>query len=108
MLGIEEGWVYPYGQPVADPFGCADQLEAEPELVGVFHVIGGYLADTLVAHLVEPHRGVKSQPRDDRHLRSCIAPVDVVGRVGLGVAKLLGLGQCFLEADPAASPFRSE
>ena len=40
------------------------------------------------------------EPREDRHLGGGVAAVDVVGRVGLGVAEPLGLGQRLLEGDP--------
>ena len=43
--------------------------------------------------LVEVHRRVEREPREDRHLRGGVLAVDVVGRVGLGVAEPLRLGE---------------
>ena len=59
----------------------------------VGHVVGGDVLDALVADVVEVHRRVEGQPREDRHLRRRVLAVDVLGRVGLGVAELLGLGE---------------
>ena len=39
------------------------------------------------------HRRAEGQPREDRHLRRGVAAGDVVGGVGLGVARALGLGE---------------
>ena len=45
-------------------------------------------------------RRSESEPREDRHLGGRVAAVDVVGRVGLGVAEPLRLGERLLEGDP--------
>jgi hypothetical protein len=93
---VQEDWVHPDRQPAADPLGGADQLELEPEVARVLEVVGLDVLDPLVAHLVEVHGGVERQPRDDRHLGRGIAPVDVLGRVGLRVPEPLSLGQRLL------------
>ena len=85
--------MHPDRQPVVDPFGGADQLELEPEIARVLEVVGLDVLDPLIAHLVQVHRSVERQPGDDGHLRRGVSPVDVLGRVGLGVAEPLGLGQ---------------
>ena len=100
MARVQEDRVHAHRQPVADPLGGADQLELEPEIARVLEVIGLDVLDALVADLVEVHRGVEREPRDDRHLRGRIAAVDVVGRIGLGVAEPLGLGQRLIERHP--------
>jgi hypothetical protein len=51
------------------------------------------LGDPLVGHVLEPHRGVEGEPGQDRHLRRRVGAADVVGRVRLGVAELLGADQ---------------
>ncbi len=76
-------------------------FSAKPELARVREVVGRDLPDPLVADLIQPHRRVEREPREDRHLRRGVAPVDVVGRVGLGVAEPLRLGQRLLEGQPA-------
>ena len=74
-------------RPPSTRSAVPDQLEAEAELAGVLHVVGGDVLDALVGDLVEVHRRVERQPREDRHLRRGVLAVDVVGRVGLGVAE---------------------
>ena len=100
MTRVQEDRVHAHRQPVADPFCGADQLELEPEVARVLEVVGLDVLDPLVADLVEVHRGVEREARDDRHLGGCVAAVDVVGRVGLGVAEPLGLGQRLVERHP--------
>ena len=49
--------------------------------------------DALVGDVVELHRRAEGEPGEDRHLRRGVGAADVLGRVGLGVAELLGLRQ---------------
>ncbi len=58
-----------------------------PDRVG--DVVGLDLGDPLVGDVAEAHRRVEGEPREDRHLRRCVGPPDVLGRVGLRVAELL-------------------
>ncbi len=89
-------------QAVADPLRRADQLQLEPELVGVLEVVGLDVLDPLVADLVEMHRSVERQPREDRHLCRGVAAVDVLGRIGLGVSEPLRFGERLLEGHAGA------
>ena len=98
--------MHAHRQRLADALGGADQLEPEAELARVLHVVGGDLADALVADLVEMHRRSERQPREDRHLGGRVAAVDVVGGVRLRVAEPLSLGERLLEGDPRAAPSR--
>ena len=93
MRAVKEGRVDTDAEAAIDALGGADQLEAEAELSGVLEVVGGEVLDALVWDLGEAHRRVERQPRQDRHLGGGVLAGDVVGRVGLGVAKRLGLGQ---------------
>ena len=74
-----------------DALGRADQLQAEPEVPRVGHVLGGEVLDALVDDLVERDRRGEREPGEDRHLGRGVLAGDVVGRVGLGVAQLLRL-----------------
>ena len=46
-----------------------------------------------IGDVVERHGRAEGQPGEDRHLRRRVRAVDVVGRIGLGVAQLLGAAQ---------------
>ena len=78
---------------VADLLGRADQLQPEPEVARVLQVVGLDLLDSLVTDLVDVDRRVERQPGQDRHLRRRVVAVDVLGRVRLGVAEPLCLGE---------------
>ena len=93
MAAVEEGRVHADAEPAVDALGGADELEPQPEVARVLHVVGGDVLDALVEHLVEVHGRVEGQPREDRHLGRRVLAVDVLGGVGLGVAQRLGLGQ---------------
>ena len=98
--------MHAHRQPAVEPLGGADQLQPEPELAGVLDVVGGDVLDALVADLVEVHRRVERQPGEDRHLRGGVLAVDVLGRIGLGVAELLRLGQRLLVGGARCAPSR--
>ena len=93
MLAVEEDRVDADAQPAADALGRADELQPQAEVARVLHVVGGDRLDALVGHLVQMHGRVEGQAREDRHLGRGVLAVDVLGRIGLGVAELLGLGQ---------------
>ena len=94
--------MHAHADAAVDALGGADQLQPEPELVRVGHVVGGDVLDPLVGDLVEVHGGRERQPGEDRHLGRGVAARHVVGRVGLRVAELLRLHQRLLVGDPAA------
>ncbi len=81
------------GQLAVEPLGRADQPQREAEVAGVLDVLAGQVLDPLVRHVGEMHRGVEGQPREDRHLRGGVLAGDVVGRIRLGVAEPLRVGQ---------------
>ncbi len=98
--------MHAHREPAVDALGRPDQLEPEAELVRVGDVVGRDVLDALVADLVEVHGRVEGQPGEDRHLGGGVAARDVVGRVGLGVAELLRLGERGLVGHPGRGPSR--
>ena len=93
VAAVEEAGEDADADPAVAPLGDAEQLQREAELLGVGEVVGLDRLDPLVGDLVEADRGVEGEPGEDRHLRRGVGAVDVLGRVGLGVAELLGLGR---------------
>ena len=93
MAVVEERRVHADRELAVDALGGADELQPEAELARVLHVVGGDVLDALVGDLVDVHRRVERQPREDRHLRRGVLAGDVVGRVGLGVAEPLRVGE---------------
>src|SRR3546814_20705344 len=63
-------------------------------------VEGGDVADTLGVHRIRVEARAERETGEDRQLVRGIDAVDVEGRVGLGVAELLRLGQHVLEGPP--------
>jgi hypothetical protein len=61
------------GDPTVHPLRPPDQLERQPEIAGVGHVVGGDVLDPLVGDLVEVHRGGERQAGEDRHLGGGVA-----------------------------------
>ena len=59
-------------------------------------VVAGDRGDALVADVVDVHRHLEREPREDRHLRGRVGAADVIDRVGLGVAQPLRLGERLL------------
>ena len=93
--------------PSLEPLGDAQQLQREAQLLGVGDVVGLDLGDPLVGDVVELHRGVEGEPREDRHLRRGVGPADVVAGIGLGEAQLLGPGQHLARSRRRFAPSRS-
>ncbi len=103
---IQEGRVDANREPVVDPLRRPDQLELQPQIVRVLQVVGLDVLDALVAHLVEMHRRVEGEPGQDGHLGRGVASVDVLCRIGLGVAETLGLRQRLGEIRSRFGPSR--
>ena len=100
MAAVEEAGEHPDAHPALAALGNAEKLEGEPELLRVGEVVGLDVRDPLVRNVLEAHRSTERQPREDRHLRRRVGAADVVGRVGLRVAQLLGTGEDVGEARP--------
>ena len=96
VAAVEEAGEDADADPAVAALGDAEQLQREAELLGVGEVVGLDRLDPLVGDLVERDRGVEGEAGEDRHLRRGVGAVDVVGRVGLGVAELLGPRQHLL------------
>ena len=89
VAAVQEAREHAHADAAVAALGHAEQLQHEPELLRVVDVVGGDLLDALERHVVERHRGVEREPRQDRHLRRRVLAVHVLGRVGLRVAELL-------------------
>ena len=93
VAAVEEAGEDANADPALVALGDPEQLQREAQLLGVGEVVGLDLLDPLVGDLAQRHRGVEGEAGEDRHLRRGVGAVDVVGRVGLRVAQLLGAGQ---------------
>ena len=80
----------------------ASSLTTEPIVPGGLDVGRGHLGDALAVHVGGGHPGVEGQRGQDRGLGGGVEPLDVGGRVGLGVAELLGLLERLGEAGARA------
>ena len=87
-------------------FVIAEQLDAVAELLGVGDVGRLQLGDALDVRLGELHRHAERDRADDRRLVRGVDAVDVEGRVGLGVAEPLRLGERGGEVDAACRASR--
>ncbi len=81
--------------PVVGGLQLADreQLDDRAHVAGGLDVGGGHLGDALAVDVGGGDPGVERQRGEDRGLRGGVEALDVGGRVGLGVAELLGLLQ---------------
>jgi hypothetical protein len=99
---VEEAGEHPHADlAVADPLRDAEQLQREAELLRVSEVVRLDPLDPLIGDVLELDRGPEREPREDRHLGRGVRAADIVGRVGLGVAKVLGLLQRLIVREPA-------
>ena len=76
----------------------ASSLTTEPMSLADCDVGRGHLGDALAVHVGGGDPGVEGEAGQDRGLGGGVEPLDVGGRVGLGVAELLGLLQRLGEA----------
>ena len=73
--------------------GDAEQFDGVAELAGLGDVLGADGADTLLVHIIGGNAGAKADGGEDGRLAGGIEAVDVGGRVGLGIALSLGVGE---------------
>ena len=73
--------------------GDAQQLNGVAELAGLGDVLGADGTDTLLVDVVGGHAGAKADGGEDGRFAGGIEAVDVGGRIGLGVALGLGVGE---------------
>ena len=85
-----------------DQAGDAEQLHHEAQRRGVLHVLGLEAVDALVGHVFEEHARVEGDRREDRHLGRRVGAADVLGRVGLGVAEIVGPAERRVVGETAA------
>ena len=71
----------------------AQQLDGVAELAGLGDVLGADGTDTLLVHIVGGNAGAKADGSEDRRLAGGVEAVDVGGRVGLGIALSLCVGE---------------
>ena len=90
VAAVEEAGEDADAEPSVAAFGDAEQLQREAELLRVGEVVGLDRLDALEGDVAERDRRVEGEPGEDRHLRRGVGAVDVLGRVRLGVAELLG------------------
>ena len=73
--------------------GDAEQLNGVAELAGLGDVLGADGADTLLVHIIGGNAGAKADGGEDGRLAGGVEAVDVGGRVGLGIALGLRVGE---------------
>ena len=73
----------------------AQVLDPVAQLLGVGHILAADVADAFDVDLVELQRDAKGDRGQDGELVGGINALDVEGRIGLGVAQRLRLGQYF-------------
>ena len=90
------------------PLGDGKQLDPVAELLGVRDVGALQLADALDVGLVELHRHAEGDRAHDRRLVRGVDAGDVEGRIGLGIAQPLGVGERAREVDALLSHLRQD
>ena len=78
---------------VRDQFADRQQLDEAADLAGGGDVGGGHLGDAFTVDVGRRDPAVEGQTRQDGRLGRGVEALHVGGRVGLGVAELLRLGQ---------------
>ena len=79
-------------------FGDREELDDTAHRPGAGHVGGGDVGDPLPVDVGRGHPGVERKTGEDRRLRGRVEPLDVGGRVSLGISQCLGLLECLGEA----------
>ena len=85
--------VHARGDLVAAQLADREQLDHRAHVAGAGDVGRGHLGDALAVDVGRGDARVEGQAGQDRGLGGGVEPLDVGGRVGLGVAELLGLLQ---------------
>ena len=86
--------MHPHGQSaIVVALGDREQLHDVAEPLRGRDVVGGDPADALVVHVAGHDPDTERDRGDDRRLRSGVVALDVSGRIALGVAEALGLGE---------------
>ena len=93
---------------VSVPLRDGEQLDHVPQLARVPEVLRRQRADALGRDRLGGHVRAEGETGHDRDLEGRIVPVDVVRRVGLGVAKRLRLCERVLEALAALRHVRQD
>ena len=90
------------------PLGDREQLDPVAELLGVGDVGRLQVDDAFDVGLGELHRNAERDRAHDRRLVGGVDAGDVEGRVGLGVAEPLRLGERGREVDPLLAHLRED
>ena len=90
---LDQGRRHAKLEPGRREFGQCQELDGVAELAGVLEVGEVQAVDPLAGNVVESDVGLERELGQDRQLVGGVGAVDVQGRIGLGVAELLGLPQ---------------
>ena len=93
MVAVDERRADAHVDAVADEARAADQLHVHVERARGGDVIERDALDPLDVDPVERHARAERDGREDRRLRRGVEPGDVLGRIGLGEAEPLRLGE---------------
>ena len=79
-------------QPI-HALGHGQQLHHVAQLGGIAHIAGVQPIDTLGSDRGTGHGATKSKRRQDGNLVGSVVPLHIGGRIGLGIAETLGIGE---------------
>ena len=93
VMAVDESRADPHVDAVADEARAADQLHVHVERPGGRDVVESDVLDALHGDPLERDARAEGDRGEDRRLRRGVEPGDVLGRVGLGEAEPLRLGE---------------